>query len=197
MNAYLTRRAGRDDIEELFALFKRSEVSCYCRYFQFSGDKNAWLERCFVTPERNAEELRADLETATPDSPAGVVCRESAQGAVLGWMKLTRASRVPKLYEQRPYRKLPNLGADREGVFTVGCFLIDPAARQRGLCSELLSAGIRIARECGGTSLEAFPRRGDDLRDEQLLAGPPSVFVRHGFSAVHDDGPYPVLRLTL
>jgi ribosomal protein S18 acetylase RimI-like enzyme len=194
---FLAKRADADDIDALLALFQRCEVTCHCRYFQFAGDKNAWLERCFLAPEQNALELAAELRLARADSPPGVVIRAAGHPEVIGWMKLARANQLPKLYAQRPYRALPCLEGPREGVFSVGCFLIDPGYRRRGLCSRLLAEGIVLSRQSGGSALEALPRRAELLRDEELFSGPFSVFERAGFQIVNDFGPYPVLRLTL
>jgi len=194
---YRCEQASSAHAAGLLALFEASGNGCYCNYWHFTGDKNAWLERCFITPELNANELAAALQQQTRAAPVGIVLREQPASEVIGWMKLSPQSAVPKLYDQRPYRALPGLRDQREGIFTVGCFLIDPAWRRRGLCSLLLDEGIALARSAGARALEAFPRRAELMRDEEIFSGPFSVFARKGFEIVHDSGPYPVLRLTL
>jgi GNAT superfamily N-acetyltransferase len=181
------------DAADLTQLFERTEISCHCRYWHFTGDKNAWLERCASAPGENArdfdEALRADAELQ------GVVARRGPQ--IVGWMKLSPARRVEKLYAQRLYKNLPCFGGDREKVYTIGCFLVDPSVRRRGVSFRLLATGIELARAAGASALEAFPRRAEALADEEQWTGPFASFERVGFAIVHDFGPYPVLRLDL
>lgn len=181
------------DATALEAFFERGDVACRCRYWHFTGDKNAWLNRCFHEPAENARELRHDVE----HSPQllGVVARDGDH--VRGWMKITPAAAVDKLYQQRLYKNLPCFGGDRSGTFTIGCVLIEPDFRRRGLAHHLLAAAIEAARAHDARRLEAFPRRGEHLSDPELLMGPFSIFERAGFQVVNDFGPYPVLRLEL
>ena len=177
----------------LRALFERTDVSCHCRYWHFTGDKNAWLDRCASAPTENARELEQALVDS--DGPEGIVARRADQ--IVAWMKLTSAARVKKLYDQRLYKNLPCFQGDRAKVFTIGCFLVDPSVRRQGLSARLVAAGIELARAAGVVAIEAFPRRGDLLADEELWTGPFSAFTSQGFNVVHEFAPYPVLRLDL
>jgi GNAT superfamily N-acetyltransferase len=183
----------RADTAALSALFERNEVSCHCRYWHFEGDKNAWLDRCFNAAGDNARELREAL--AANSELQGVVARSGPQ--ILGWMKLSPARRVQKLYDQRLYKNLPCFGGDRTRVYAIGCFLVDSSARGRGLSHRLLAAGIELAREAGASAIEAFPRRAEMLAAEERWTGPFATFERAGFAIVNDFGPYPVMRLEL
>jgi GNAT superfamily N-acetyltransferase len=183
---------GSNVLAGLDALFERVGSGCYCRYFQFEGDKNDWQARLAFAPEDNRRELH---ERAHAPGLAGMVARASE--LVIGWMKLERASTLAKLYAQRPYRALPDLTHDRAGVFTVGCFLIDPAWRRRGVASALLRRGIEAARAEGARAIEAFPRRAEGVSDEQLFSGPLALYLKHGFVVAHEQSQYPVLRLSL
>ncbi len=187
----------REHAAALGALFERCESACYCRYWHFAGDKNAWLERCALAPGKNREELTAALEHANAgDDLLGVVALTPG-GDVAGWMKLSAAQAVPKLYDQRLYRGLSCFSGERAGVLVVGCFLIDEPWRRQGVARRLLGAGIDAARRRGARALEAFPRRSSPLRPDEQWTGPLQVFESAGFAVVHDFGPYPVLRLTL
>jgi GNAT superfamily N-acetyltransferase len=175
------------------ALFERAASGCFCEWWHFEGDKNAWLDRLAHAPEENKKRL---VERAEAPGLRGVVAVEPG-GAVVGWMKLTPASSVPKLYAQRPYRGLSCLREDRERTATVGCFLVDPAWRRHGVSEALLRAGIELAKASGAAALEAFPRHAEHLRDEELWTGPYDLFHRHGFELVHEIAQYPVLRRML
>jgi GNAT superfamily N-acetyltransferase len=194
MSETTTAVATPEHATALLQLFARTGSPCHCRWWHFGGDKNVWLDRCANAPRLNAEELRARLDESS-DEASGVVAL--AAGRAVGWMKLCPAAAVPKLYEQRLYRALPCFSGEREHVFVVGCFLVDEGWRRRGLCARLLDHGIRHARERGARAIEAFPRRSDALRPDELWTGPASTFLAAGFEIIHDFAPYPVLRRNL
>ena len=176
----------------LAALFERVESNCYCAYWHFPCDKNAWLARLAFEPQENRREL---LERArTP--PRGVIARLT-DGIAIGWMKLEPAAQLPKIYEQRVYRGISGLGAERAGVWTVGCFLVDVSFRHQGVARAMLRHGLELACAAGATSVEAFPRRAEGVRDEELWTGPLGLFTSEGFAVVHEQSQYPVLRRDL
>jgi len=177
----------------LAELFDRSSSSCFCRYFQFEGDKNAWLGRLAHEPDANRHELLA--HAAKPEL-TGVVAT-LGDDTVIGWMKLEAAASLPKLYAQRTYRALPVFDGARAGVMAVGCFLIDPAWRRRGVARALLRTGLALARANGMSAVEAFPRRAEGVGAEALFTGPLALFTSEGFQIVSDQSQYPVLRLIL
>lgn len=182
----------RDSAPELARLFERVGSSCFCSYWHFAGDKNEWQARLAFEPATNHKEL---LERA--EQPlAGVVARVTG-GSVVGWMKLEPAAELAKIYAQRTYRALPGLTPAREGVWTVGCFLVDTEFRRRGVARALLRRGVELARAAGAHTLEAFPRRAAGVRDEELWTGPFALFASEGFEVVHEQIQYPVLRRCL
>lgn len=179
--------------EPLARLFDRVGSACFCRYFHFDGDKNAWQLRLAHEPEANRRELFA--HAALP-ALSGVVAT-LPDGAAIGWMKLEAAASLPKLYAQRPYRRLPCFEGPRSKVMVVGCFLVDPEWRRRGVARALLNAGLELARAERMSAVEAFPRRAEGAPDEQLFTGPLGLFTSRGFEIVSDQTQYPVLRLVL
>ena len=178
--------------EALNGLFERTGTACHCQYWHFEGDKNAWQDRLAHAPELNREAFVLDLARA---EPKGIVAL-GAGGEALGWLKLTPATRVPKLYAQRLYKGLAVFDGDREGVLTIGCLLVDEAVRRRGVARALVQRAVELARSCGARSIEAFPRRVSDgqASPAELWTGPFTVFLEAGFQIVNDFGPYPVLR---
>jgi GNAT superfamily N-acetyltransferase len=179
----------------LVALFERNHVACYCQWWHFEGDKNAWLDRCAHAPGRSKHALTEAL-AAGSDAMRGVVAMHT-DGAIIGWMKLAPASALGKIYEQRVYRRLPCFGGERQDVYTIGCFLVDAAHRRRGIARALVAGGIAAARAWGARAIEAFPRRSETATACELWTGPPEALLSAGFTVVHDFLPYPVLRLTL
>lgn len=179
----------------LVALFQRTESPCFCRWWHFDGDKNAWLDRCANRPDQSRDELERALALGNGEA-RGMVALDDG-GTLIGWMKLTPASGVPKLFEQRLYKGLPCLSGPRGAVWVIGCFLIDEAWRRQGVAGALLDAGIALAQRAGASSLEAFPRRADDVPAEAQWTGPYALYRARGFEVVHEETPYPVLRLPL
>jgi GNAT superfamily N-acetyltransferase len=179
----------------LVELFERNHVRCYCQWWHFPGDKNAWLDRCAFRPEENRDAFTSAL-AAGSEAMRGVVALGDG-GAVIGWMKLAPAETVPKLYDQRLYRKLPCFGGDRSGVYAIGCFLVDEAHRRRGVARALIAGGVAAARAWGARAIEAFPRNSETAGAEELWTGPPQALLSNGFAVVNDFRPYPVLRKDL
>jgi GNAT superfamily N-acetyltransferase len=198
---YRYERASSEHGAGLLALFEAAGSGCFCNYWHFQGDKNAWLERCYVKPEDNRAALVARL--AAPEL-CGVVA--SSESGVCGWLKVTRATELSRLYEQRVYRNLPYFqgpGGAREDVYAVACMYVAEAERGLGIARSLLARAIVAARDAGGRALEAFPRGesgaigGDRLRADAVWMGPEALFQQAGFEPVSDFRPYPVLRLHL
>lgn len=176
----------------LAELFERSNTPCFCGWYAYTGDKNGWLDRCYNHPEIN----RAALLTAVKQGDMrGVVATSDEQ--IVGWLRVEPAAGLPKVYDQRLYRGLPCFDGDRSGVFTIGCFLVDPALRGRGVARALLRAGVALAQAQSATALEAFPRRDSMLGPEAVWTGPFELYEAEGFKVVNDFGPYPVMRRDL
>lgn len=175
--------------------FERVPSACFCRYWHFEGNKNAWLDRCAHTPDDNYAELAAGAVAGDPSTRA-LVAIDDMTDRVVGWMKLTARSNVAKLRALPVYRTL-DLGPE-DTTFAIGCLLVDPARRKSGVARALVQEAPRWAAAWGGRAVEAYPRRSTDpLYDEEVWQGPEGLFVSLGFSPVHDVGPYPVYRLIL
>jgi GNAT superfamily N-acetyltransferase len=181
-------------LPRLRALFEASHSACFCRYWHFTGTKNDWLDRCAHRPEENAAELEGAVHSGDPSGRGLVAIDET--GAIVGWMKLTVRDAVPKLRALPVYRNL-DLG-DGATTFSIGCLLVRPDARERGVARALVEAAPRFAREWGARAIEAYPRRSaEPLHAEEAWQGPERVFVEAGFEPVVDVSPYPVYRKLL
>jgi GNAT superfamily N-acetyltransferase len=181
-------------------LFVRASSPCFCRWWHFAGTKNEWLARCATEPGVNRAE--AEEAIARGDGSAlGLVACDGTE--VVGWLKLSPRASVPKLRRLPIYRAL-DLGPD-EGVWSIGCFLVDPARRGQKVASTLLNAAPSYVRAQGGVAIEAYPRHAHEsehgpLHDDEALMGPEALFVGRGFVRVAEREAmkmYPVYRLTL
>lgn len=182
------------DAGALHALFDATGCPCHCRYFHFDGDKNDWLARC-AEPETNRRELDQALARGS-DEALGVVAIEG--DAVVGWIKLVPSAVAAKAYGQRLYRGLPCFAGDREGIYLIGCALVRPDQRKRGVAALLVGGAVDAARARGARAVEALPRKPrEPVSDEELWTVPFSALERHGFLPVGGEDPYPVVRLDL
>jgi GNAT superfamily N-acetyltransferase len=199
--AYRCERASAAHADGLLALFEQTGSGCFCNYWYFEGDKNAWLERCYIKPDENKAALVARL--AGPELCGVVAVAED--DTILGWMNVSRAVSVPRLYDQRVYRNLPCFqpaAGARDRVYAVACTYVAESERGRGVARALLAAAITAVQKAGGQALEAFPRAtpgsgAERLRPDEIWLGPEGLFRAAGFVPVSDFRPYPVLRLHL
>ncbi len=180
------------------ALFAEAHSTCACRYWHFTGNKNAWLDRCAHRPHENMDEQRAAVAERDLSAEGLLALRRGAPttDAALGWMKLSPLATVPKMRSLPVYRTL-DLGPE-DTTWAIGCFLVHPAARHQGVARALVAGAQAHARARGGRVLQAFPRRSTEpLYDEEVWQGPERVFVDAGFEVLHDIAPYPVYRKLL
>lgn len=196
-----TAAAGPEHLAGIEALFEATGSPCYCRYLHFVGTNNDWLARCADGSGENRREL-AEALAAGSDEARGVVALVAGAGAgtrdLIGWLKVAPAPAVAKAYERRLYKGLPCFAGDREGVFLIGCALVHPGHRRRGVATALVAGAVQLAPAWGARALEALPRRPKEpVSDEELWTGPVSAFAQNGFVEVHAFEPYPVLRRTL
>ena len=174
-------------------LFEAAASTCFCRYWHFEGDKNAWLARSAFEPEISRAEHAACVERGDDDGK-GLVALEGA--LCVGWLKLTPRASVPKLRRLPVYKKL-DLG-EEAGAWSIGCLLVRPDRRGEGVSRALIAEAGAHARAWGATSLEAYPHVQDTrTSDEQMWRGTLSAYLAAGFVEVAGERPYPVLRLAL
>jgi GNAT superfamily N-acetyltransferase len=179
------------NLERFAKLFEAASSPCFCRYWHFTGTKNEWLERCAFRPEENLAEQADALRRGDASARGLVALDRDAGDAVVGWMKLAPREAMPKLTSLPVYRHL----AFEEATWTVGCFLVDPSARHRGVARALLVAAEEHVRAWGGRLIEGHARRSTEpLHDEEAWQGPERLFVELGYAAIHDVAPYPVYR---
>jgi GNAT superfamily N-acetyltransferase len=193
--AVSTEAAGPEHAAGLGALFEAAGVSCYCRFWHFEGTNNAWLLQCATAAGENRAALEAGL-AAGSDEARGVVARSGS--GIVGWLKVAPVVVMKKAYDRRLYKGLPCFAGDREGVFLVGCALVHPEHRRRGVATALVAGAVLLAPAWGARALEALPRRPREaVSDEELWTGPMGAYARNGFVEVHAFEPYPVLRREL
>jgi len=189
LSAFVVAPVTAEDAPALVTLMKREGTPCFCRYWHFAGTNKEWEARCALEPQVNEAQL-VEAITRRGEEGMGLVARE--RETTIGWMKLTWRRALPKLTARVPYRDL-----DLEGgrVLSIGCFVVDPAMRRRGVARALVQGAIDVGPSWGARFLEAYPRRSDHaLHDGEAWTGPERVFAELGFEVARDALQYPVLR---
>jgi len=176
------------------ALFDASASPCFCRYWHFASDKNAWLARCAFEPEKNRAEQVESFERGDEGARGLVAMRGDA---CVGWMKLVPRSALPKLVRLGPYKSSLE-ASPSDGVYAIGCLLVAPGERRRGVADALILAAAEHARSWGARAIEAFPHVQEGrAADEQMWRGALGSYTRAGFVKVAGELPYPILRIDL
>jgi len=159
---------------------------CFCMYWHFEGDNRAWQQ---ALP---AENLVAKRRLVDHGETHGMLAYSGAD--VVASAQFHRRDELTKLTARMPYHGLET----DPSVWAVSCFVVLPEQRHRAIAARLLGGIAEHVREVlGGSSLEAYPRRGADLRDEEVWTGPERLFAANGFIEVREHLQYPIFRRVL
>jgi GNAT superfamily N-acetyltransferase len=169
---------GRDDF---FALHSTPPGECFCAYWwQEPGDDWSKLSAADNRLRREGLLSRGEYD--------GYLAY--ADGKVVGWCQVGPRDRLGHL------RRRLKLEAD-PSVWAISCFYILPATRRRGVASALLAHAMQGMKAKGVTMVEAYPRRGPALGEDDMWNGPEAMLVRDGFQVVRDDPERPIMAKRL
>ncbi len=173
------------DLEVLFDLPGGSIVrGCWCMYYRKSGG---------TASRAVAGENKAALR--------GLVCDGVVPGLVgyvddspVGWISLGPREEYEKL-RRSPVMK----PVDDTPVWSVVCTYVAKRHRGHGLQHRLVAAAIDYARECGATTLEAYPvDKPERSHDDFMFFGSRGLYEQAGFTEVVRRSPTRlVMRLPL
>ena len=193
---------GPANLGAFSALFEACGSACFCRYWHFEGTKNEWLARTFEAPAENRDEQRA-LALHDDLGARGLLAMNVDDApTAIGWMKLAPRTRMAKLRRLGPYRLLEDDPATADdATWVIGCLLVHPAHRGRGVARRLIAAADDHVRAWGGSAVEAYPRGTVDttvrLHPEEAWMGTDALFASLGFARVAGEPAYPVYRKRL
>ena len=106
--------------------------------------------------------------------------------APVGWCQVLPRDRLVKI--RRQFHLEPD-----DGTWAIGCFLVHPEHRRRGVARRLLAEVLDDLPRRGVRRVEAYPKRvaGGDAGD--LWNGPEALLRANGFTTLKDDPVRPVL----
>ncbi len=108
-----------------------------------------------------------------------------SDGKPIGWCQCAPRDYFIKLLDQY---KLP-LDPD---MYAISCFFIIPEFREIGLAHHFISEILKDLARQSIKSVQAFPKRGENLAPDNVWTGPESVFQKAEFDLQKDDPSFPV-----
>lgn len=176
---------------DFVVLFSRPGLSvargCYCMCYRRSGR----YERPpgMTYSEANKRALKALVDRGVVPGLLGY-----ANGRPVGWVSLGPREDYAKLKRSQVMKAV-----DDKPVWSIICFVVDPAARHRGVAEAMLRGAVAWAGKHGVTLLEAYPcDKPGKASDDSMWFGAKSMFDRAGFIEVARRKPMrPVVRKKL
>jgi GNAT superfamily N-acetyltransferase len=167
-------RARWDDLVDLFSRPGLSVArGCYCMYYRRSGPhrKPAGI----TYSESNKRQLKALVDRGVVPGLLGYRMRRP-----IGWVSLGPREEYAKL-ERSPIMR----PVDDQRVWSIICFVVDPAERNAGVAEAMLAGALDWARKNDVKLVEAYPcDRAAKKADESMWFGARRMFDRAGFQVV-------------
>lgn len=175
------RRFAPDLAGDFFALHSAPPAECFCAFW-WLGPGEDWSKK---TAQENRARREALLEAGAYDGYLAYL-----DGRVAGWCQVGPRDRLPQLVKKFGF-------APDGGTWAISCFFVAAGSRRKGVATRLLRHVLAELRAKGVSRVEAYPRRGPGLTDDDLWNGPESMLARAGFRVARDDASRPVLELVL
>lgn len=163
---------------DFFDVHERSGCGCFCVAWWVP----TWVDWGARMPDDNRALRHSLIERGELDGYLAYVGDQPA-----GWCQVGPRDRLTKLVAQ--YRLEPD--AD---VWAITCMLLLPQHRRTGIGRAFIRHLLEDLWQRGVRRVQAFPRRGVDLPEDDVWTGPERIFVELGFAVVHEDESWPVLE---
>jgi GNAT superfamily N-acetyltransferase len=164
--------------DDLAALFTRRGprggggpgAHCWCMWWRERGKSAA----------ANRRGLRTIVKAG---NEPGLLAYED--GAAVGWVSVAPHDEHGHLSRSKHY----GAAEPEEGLWSIVCFIVDPAARHRGVAKALLHAAVEHAVARGASAVEGYPhrRRADYM-------GSADMFASVGFKPVREASVRTIVR---
>lgn len=139
--------------------------NCYCYELFFTGTTEDW------TREKNRKGVRQLIER-------GIMTGYLAyyNNKPVGWCNANSRHQFTSL------ERFTKICVDHsENICSIGCFVIHPDHRRKGIATLLLKSAIDDFSKQGFDYMEAYPGKGE-LSSEKHYKGPLSMYEKAGFS---------------
>lgn len=139
---------------------------CWCMY---------WRDRSLEHGEPKKEALGALVRQGRE---TGLVAYDGSEP--VGWVSIAPREEYRELLRSPQYRPRD----DEPGVWAIVCFLVDKAARRRGVADALLDAAVARAAQGGASRVEAYAHT--TAPDDYM--GGLDFYLEHGFEPLRAAG---------
>jgi GNAT superfamily N-acetyltransferase len=167
-------------VEDLFA---DSPVCsrCWCMYWRIGA---AYRRNSGDTNRRQFREI------VKRGPPPGLLAFDG--DTAVGWCQVTPREGLPHLDRNWRLERVDNVP-----VWSISCFYVRKAYRQRGVTTALIVAALKAAKQAGAPALEAYPL-DRSLTPSAASTGTSSTFERLGFKTLaRRSPPRPIMRYEL
>lgn len=163
-----------DDIATMVGPRKPTSNVCWCLSYRIPGKENLALQR-----EARGEKVRELLETA---GPPGVLAYDGDE--VVGWAAVHPRDDTSFATN----RKIPHIGDDDTGVWSVWCIRVRPGHRGEGISHALLEGAVTYAKRSGARAIEGYPvdNAGEKVDLTMAYVGTRALFEKAGFEKAAD-----------
>jgi ribosomal protein S18 acetylase RimI-like enzyme len=178
MDEVEVRAVGPDQLDAVRTLFerRRSTRHCWCMAFCATGRQFAagWYG--------GGNRRRFAAMAAASRTPMGVLAFVGDEP--VGWCACGPRARYRVAMDGRSRLLAGRPRQEDENVWLVPCLTVDPRHRGLGIVLPLLRAAVAIARQQGGSAVEAWPLATGVRRPGDEHLGGEAMFARVGFRCI-------------
>jgi len=180
---YTTRElspATWPDFAKLFSQGNGWDHCCCMHFHRPCGLPKA--ERLHSRAERAVRNRRQKKALVEGGRAHGILVY--ADGKPVGWCQYGLQEELPRIDNQRKYRRLAPESTER--LWRITCFVVDKKYRMRGVGSAALQAALESIKKKGGGLVEAYPitRWESHAFGNESTHGTASMFRKEAFKTV-------------
>lgn len=151
---------------------------CRCQGLKVPG----WIWRDTTQEQRDAA-LVEQTACGTDGPTSGLI--GYVDGEPAGWVAVEPRENYPRIWSRKqPWMRMD---PEREGIWSVTCFVVRPGSRKAGLTYELAHATVAYGEQVGAQVLEGYPIEpppGKTVIWDEASVGLLQVFLEAGYEVV-------------
>ncbi|WP_018155832.1 GNAT family N-acetyltransferase [Demetria terragena] len=170
------RPANEASVEDVAAVFDAGGASkCRCQALKVPG----WIWRDSTQDGREAA-LREQTACGTTSPTSGLI--GYVDGEPAGWVAVEPRDTYPRIWSRKqPWMRME---PERDGIWSVTCFVVRKGMRNTGLMYELAAATVEYGQQVGASVLEGYPIEpapGKKVIWDEASVGLLQVFLDAGY----------------